>query len=97
MEKVKISFGVPIAVGRIVEIVWPEMGGGKLEPIVKDVESGIVYAPSWACTDGELQPRRPMRTLLGRVRACTIVAYPQSDSMDTITFLTVEPEASPYR
>lgn len=93
-----MHYAVQIPVGHRVELQWPEMGGGPHQPVVKDLETGVVWAPEWACQEGgELQPRRALKTVQGVVQACLLVCAPGNDSFDTSTWLTIDDQATPYR
>jgi len=97
MHKVKIHFGVAIPVGHQVDVQWPEMGGGPHQPVVKDLDTGVVWAPAWACENGELLPRRALQQVRGVVQACLMVQEPGNDSFDTVTWLTIDDRSPTYR
>lgn len=114
--RIDIKGAVPIPVGHLVEVWLLRASGGFLNsdaegPMVRHVETGIVYGPSWAYRKegGAIQHTAPSQLDLhesvtitarwaGRILHCRIAAT-QSDNLDQVTTLIVNPtaDAPPYR
>ncbi len=114
----------PVPVGHTVEITWfgqeevRFFGKGEVkredkEPMVRDLDTGIVYQTTWHATgEGSLMPMRldyPMETpanlkvverRIVRVVACRVLCAPNHDNTALVTILVVEPAPAgegPYR
>jgi len=117
MEKVQLIGAVPIPVGHAVVIRWYEVESDGLfgtnkeerpyEPLVEDLDTGIVYGTEWLFHHAGMKPpREPVtvldqpragarltRELTGRVRRCRVLTVYWSD-YDVQTELVIEPEPS---
>lgn len=114
--RIDIKGAVVIPVGHLVEVWLLRVAGGLLSsdtegPMVRHVETGIIYGPSWAyrkegsVVHASAPPQLELHESVtitsrwaGRVLHCRI-ATTQSDNLDQVTTLIVNPtaEVPPYR
>ena len=114
--RIDMKGAVPIPVGQHVEIWYLAVDGGLLGAdqagtMMRHVETGILYGPSWAYRkEGSLVDGTPPDALelhesvritnqaMGRVAMCRIVTT-LADMMDQVTTLLIVPPsaAPPYR
>ncbi len=124
MQTFPLLFACPLAKGTHVRLTFyrgtagapklisapiPQQAGDE-EPLVEDLDSGVVYAPRWIFSPafGERQGTRPQvadapradlrvhRIVVGTVHACRIVPAESIEAI-TATYLTIDSGNAPYR